>query len=464
MKKFLKTGSIIALVGFALNSCSRETLEDSPSSPQNSILSRTTPTNNFTTAYNYLGSGYDATEEFANENSTGNQIIDINKFLIDYPTRVITEYPLSQEYVEEYGENAQKYSQAVTNKVDIGFSIPIFKQVLTSSFSSSQTSTNKFDAKYIYASYNLMIKQRRYRFNSTASVLKDYLTDDFKNDLLVLSPQQIVQYYGTHVLLDLYTGAKMEVKFQSETNNQDRTYASRVGIKTGVKDIFNIDISNGVDTSSSLMNYNRKLSYRTRGGDPSKGFFGDLNLDQSNPQINISNWQNSSTPDNSVMVDIAKYGLVLIYDLVSDPTKKAQLKVYVDQYLIDNQVNLDYIAQPIYRYYNGGVGDHFYTRTSGGYPSWGYEGVAFNAYSYKAVNTVPVYRYWNGRDHFYTTEPGAPTGYSSEGIEFYAFNAQLPGTVPIYRYYNSRTGDHFYVRQAGSYNGYAFEGIAFFAY
>src|SRR5690606_17232762 len=97
-------------------------------------------------------------------------------------------------------------------------------------------------------------------------------------------------------------------------------------------------------------------------------------------------------------------GLIIIYDFVKDPAKKAQLKAYVDQYLIDNKVYLEFNTIPIYRYYNGV--DHYYTKIAGSYSGYSFEGTEFHAFLYKAPNTVPIYRYWNGKDHYYTKTPG----------------------------------------------------------
>ena len=36
-------------------------------------------------------------------------------------------------------------------------------------------------------------------------MLADYITPEFAQDLQVKSPQQIVQDYGTHVMVDIYT-------------------------------------------------------------------------------------------------------------------------------------------------------------------------------------------------------------------------------------------------------------------
>lgn len=410
--------------------------------------------------YDVLGHGYDVAGEYANATAAGFQVIDVNRFKDEQVGRLITENTFSQEYTEEYGENAETYSKMVSTKVNATAGIPLFKKVLSVSFNSAVTNTNKYDAKYIYGSYNLTIKQKRLRFNATADMLGDYLTPEFTQDLQTKTPQQIVSDYGTHVAVDIYTGAKLDVMFQAETMNQSRDHAARVGIKAGMKDIFDVDVTNDVNTSTSNQNYSKKLSYRTRGGNPAIGLIGELNLDQTNPKINISNWQSSSNVNNSVLVDFGNNGLVLIYDLVKDASKKAQLKAYVDQYLIDNKVYLEFKTVQIHRYFNGI--DHYYTRTAGNYGGYNYEGVEFNAFIYKAPNTVPIYRYYNGKDHYYTKTPGYYQGYVDEGIEFNAFSTQQPNTVPIYRYWNGK--NHHYTKSSVRPSGYVYEGIEFYAY
>ena len=100
---------------------------------------------------------------------------------------------------------------------------------------------------------------------------------------------------------------------------------------------------------------------------------------------------------------------------------------------------------PLYRYYRGQNQDHFYTTNSGeigtttagqtgrhGYVSEGITGYCFPHSSYPG--TIPLYRYWKGSvgDHFYTTnsneigtiQPGhtGHYGYVSEGVACYVLN------------------------------------------
>ncbi|PXW10404.1 MAC/Perforin domain-containing protein [Chryseobacterium sp. CBTAP 102] len=452
-----------SLLMLFMSSCSTEELNsevtpESPAAKANNRLSAAKFAGDG--IYDVLGHGYNVAGEYANATAAGFKVIDIDRFKLEQANRLISENTFSQEYTEEYGENAESYSKMVSTKVNATAGIPLFKKTLSVGFNSAVTTNNKFEGKYIYGSYNLTIKQKRVRFNATTDMLGDYLTPEFVQDLQTKTPQQIVEDYGTHVTLDIYTGAKMDVLFQAETRSQSRDRAARIGVKVGMKDIFDVDVTNDVNTSESSMNYSKKLAYKTRGGDPSKGLVGDLNLDQTNPKINISNWQNSSNASNSVLVDFGSNGLVIIYDLVKDAAKKAQLKAYVDQYLIDNKVYMEFNTIPIYRYYNGV--DHYYTKTPGSYNGYSYEGTEFNAFLYKAPNTIPIYRYWNGRDHYYTRTPGYYQGYVDEGIEFNAFATQQPNTVPIYRYWNGK--DHYYSRSSVRPSGYVYEGIEFYAY
>lgn len=459
MRKTLKLAPVAMLLLGVLSCSTNEILEETNENP-NLGKSAKSFSAKYTSEYSYLGSGYDVTKSYAVESSTGNQVVDVYQLINDIESPTIS----FQDYKENYGENAYEYAKNVTSKLDLGGTFSLFKQSITASFNGSLTSSNKFDGKYIYGSYHLLIKQKRYKFTTpTASNLKNYLTPQFTQALQTMTPQEIVQYYGTHVLTDIYTGGKLDVMFRSETSNENRKNASEVGVKVSAASIFNINVNNNVDTSSSSKNFNKTLSYQSYGGDPTKSLLGTISLDQSTPSVNIANWQNSCTPQNSVFVDIAEHGVLKLYDFVDDPVKKAALKAYIDQYLIDNQVQMEYVPIDIHRYYNQSTTDHYYTRTPGAYGGYGYEGVDFRAYNYKAPGTVAIYRYWNGTDHYYTTAPGAPAGYASEGIEFYAYPSQVSGSRPIYQYYGRKRGDHYYTTSYQAYPNYNYEGIAFYA-
>ena len=93
---------------------------------------------------------------------------------------------------------------------------------------------------------------------------------------------------------------------------------------------------------------------------------------------------------------------------------------------------------PLYRYWNSGAGDHFYTTNwaelGSGRHGWGYEGIQCYVHPRQVEGSIPLYRYWNpgASDHFYTTnwaELGSGRhGWGYEGIQCYVFGEM---TSPI---------------------------------
>jgi hypothetical protein len=77
---------------------------------------------------------------------------------------------------------------------------------------------------------------------------------------------------------------------------------------------------------------------------------------------------------------------------------------------------------PIYRYYNGSIKDHFYTRVSGSYGGYIFEGIIGYGYSSSGSSRVAIYGWWNPTigDHAYTTGGSPGSGYISEGISWYS--------------------------------------------
>ena len=128
---------------------------------------------------------------------------------------------------------------------------------------------------------------------------------------------------------------------------------------------------------------------------------------------------------------------------------------------------------PLFRYWNAGATDHFYTTNwaelgSGKY-GWVFEGIQCYTYPKPVPGSLPLHRYWNpgNGDHFYTTnfaELGSGKyGWGYEGVQCHVFALPGIGRVPLYRYWNGSVGDHFYTTnwnelQWGKY-GWVFEGI-----
>jgi hypothetical protein len=109
---------------------------------------------------------------------------------------------------------------------------------------------------------------------------------------------------------------------------------------------------------------------------------------------------------------------------------------------------------PLYRYWNGGISDHFYTTNwselGAGRYGWEFEETQCYVFPSQVAGSVPLHRYWNGSagDHFYTTnwnELGAgKSGYVYEGVQCYVFPNLGVKNTALYRYWSPGGSDHFY--------------------
>lgn len=428
--------------------------------------------------YDVLGHGYDVTGFYAESSSAGFQIIDIARFKQDFSARVIDENPRIQEYKEDYGENSEQYSKSISNRASATTGFKLFGLSISGNFYSSNDESSSFDIKYIYGSYKLLIKQKRYRLNASVVMLQNYLTPEFTFDLQNKSASQILRDYGTHVMIDIYTGGKFNMLYQAETSNEDRTLAARAGLKLGAHGIFNMSIadSNSVDISASQQNYSKRIAYKALGGDPTQQIRGLINIDFSTPSISLTAWQNSVTPNNSVLVDFGQHGLIPIYDLIIDPIKKNELTLAVNQYIINGSVKNKYKRVPVYHLYLDGwanfkkskMENHILTL----FPKkedrlMQNVGIVFYAYDQAKPGTVPIHRYRSEKlqDNFYTTVKKTYKDYKYERVEFYAYptsNAEYP-LRPIYRYWSPKIHwDHYYSTVNAYHVNYVSEGIEFY--
>ncbi len=127
----------------------------------------------------------------------------------------------------------------------------------------------------------------------------------------------------------------------------------------------------------------------------------------------------------------------------------------------------------LYRYWNGSIGDHFYTtdwsELGHGANGWGFEEIQCWVYSDPQPGAVPLYRYWNqgATDHFYTTnwaELGmGKYGWNFEEIQCWVCPDASTGGVALYRYWNPSIADHFYTTNWNELghgaNGWNYEGV-----
>lgn len=419
--------------------------------------------------FNLLGFGYDITGEFANASAAKFSVIDVQKLENDYSTRVLIT-PMNATIGKiTAGINARNYTEGLQLRVDATYSsVPGFKGTITARYNDSTA----FSSKFVYSSFDHQIQHNSIKLNASYELLKSYLTPSFLDDVQNQSAAFIVANYGTHILKDIIIGAKLEVLYRSETTKEDRILAASAGVDVSVKSIFNISTGYSYNSTQTADNFSHSLHYRTWGGDPSIHIVGEVPTGSTAPVISIANWKNSSTVENSVLININEGGLIPIYEVISDPAKKAALQSYISQYLSDNQIRI--INEPptkqIYRCYNPRTNGHLLTANPGevaGLANWYVEGPFAKMFPDNSITgTVAVHRFYifSTNTHLYSTNRNelSPDRGRYEGILGYVFSSNTRGTLPLIRYLNTK-GIHMFSIGYGELgwgkDGWQYEGI-----
>jgi hypothetical protein len=417
--------------------------------------------------WNLLGYGYDVTGAYGTPLAARLPVLDIKAILDVNPRYLTVHRGLSSGGVSRVGENAEEYSLNISNWLTETKDNHFFKGQLEFYFGA----TDKFPSRYVYASYADEIIYKRIGIIPNYSQLREFLQDDFKRAILEVSPEEIVSLYGTHILLDIFLGAKFEIMYQAETSSIDRRKAAETGLFTARNNIFGAGahILLDLDFNHVTNSTNAVLKFKSYGG----GLEIPLTtVPLSNTIVNrvdISQWWNSCNEDNATMIGIHENGLIPISEFIDNPAKKQQVENYIKSYYQKRKVENNYEVLSIYRYYHPSKIDHYYSREEthsipGG---WLFEREEFKAHVAPAPGAMPVYEYKDNKNvnHFY--ELGNPRyvhRYQYEGIKFYAYETNVTGTIPVYRYYHNKKVNHFYTTVRRPYEGYTYEGVAFYAF
>jgi hypothetical protein len=189
--------------------------------------------------------------------------------------------------------------------------------------------SDSIDINYAYAYYS-----KKYFYSGSCYYinylkLDSEITSNFKSDIKILSPEKIVQKYGTHVLTDVVIGTKLEVLYRCDLNSVDAEGVEQ-GLYKRMKQYFGATL--GTIKSENYTLKNEQLIYNTIGSKTK--LFGIINATDYNPD-NIHFNIDSIFGNNMEFqfISIKPDGLVPIYDLINDSVKKQELKNYINLYI-----------------------------------------------------------------------------------------------------------------------------------
>ena len=331
MKKLFLFMSWVMLI---LSGCADEDIieRNSPSFPQ-SVNTRSAGDG----VYDILGYGYDITGPYLDTKSSRAIVFDTNKLL---EKGLITPYKLEESrFRYSSGKDVIDFTTNMSSSLQM--STPgILKVIGGASLNIAFGGNSHYNSDYSFAYCTQQYIDSRYRISEAdINVLKTCLTKQFIERLSTYTPEQIVEEYGTHVLKDIYLGAKFEVYYMAKSTSSSKKESINAGLGASLFSLFKMDGKFQYDESLAITNKEQSLYYFTIGGDPAVGVQGSLNPEHS-PSIDIGKWMasvKSSTP-KFIDVDNNSQSFIPIYELVTDPTKKQTLKAYIDNYIKSKEV------------------------------------------------------------------------------------------------------------------------------
>lgn len=331
MKKLFLRLSWVMLI---LSGCADEDIieRNSPSFPQ-SVNTRSAGDG----VYDILGYGYDITGPYLDTKSSRAIVFDTNKLL---EKGLITPYKLEESrFRYSSGKDVIDFTTNMSSSLQM--STPgILKVIGGASLNIAFGGNSHYNSDYSFAYCTQQYIDSRYRISEAdINVLKTCLTKQFIERLSTYTPEQIVEEYGTHVLKDIYLGAKFEVYYMAKSTSSSKKESINAGLGASLFSLFKMDGKFQYDESLAITNKEQSLYYFTIGGDPAVGVQGSLNPENS-PSIDIGKWMasvKSSTP-KFIDVDNNSQSFIPIYELVTDSTKKQTLKAYIDNYIKSKEV------------------------------------------------------------------------------------------------------------------------------
>jgi len=202
------------------------------------------------------------------------------------------------------------------------------------------TKSDSINPNYAFTYYAATYINSHRKFYYGADVQK-YVTSTFKNDIAALSAQELVAKYGTHILNDVYTGTRFEVlyrcrfaSYSSESNCEQLFYNRMKQYMGGVFGIYDSTIG----SNTALSQTSEQLIYNSGGS--SKKLCGVINASDYNPdsiRVDVGQIFNSKNLKTQ-FISIGTDGILPLYELISDATKKQEVKTYIEKYMSASSV------------------------------------------------------------------------------------------------------------------------------
>ena len=284
--------------------------------------------------FNFLGFGYDVTDQYNDEASVRRNVVDVQAYAASGNYRVVTIRGTQGSWTTIQAKDAVGLSEKFSNSTETTKGLRLFGNTIQKAFPGTVTS----DKKYIYGHYSSYMIWKSYAFGYD-DYLNDYLTLRFKNDIATLSPKDLVKEYGTHVLTGIEMGSRFNVVYQAEAPADDRDQVILEGLRYALKRTFGLPTGylDNVNLKNLNANSSAQIYYSSIGGDINTL---KTEIIANRVMLNITNWWSTNTEENARFIGVYDDGLIPLDSFINDPIKKAAVKAYLEQLFATKAVKL----------------------------------------------------------------------------------------------------------------------------
>ena len=198
----------------------------------------------------------------------------------------------------------------------------------------SKSDTIDSKSAYVYYAITYYNAHSGYFYGANT---KNYVTSDFKKDVVALTANALVAKYGTHVLANVFEGTKFEVLYRFKSDNLFDEYLAKAYFQERMKEYVGgipMYINTDIKAVTKKIKTDEQFIYNSIGS--RKKLCGvitstDYNPDSITLDVNEVFKTGVYKPQ---FIAIGENGIIPIYDLISDETKKQEVKAYIEKYLI----------------------------------------------------------------------------------------------------------------------------------
>ncbi len=382
-----------------------------------------------------LGAGYDLAADYLSPEAIKAPVIDLDKVANSDAVDIIRARASSTTPKSYVGVNATAYLADVAERIELeGTSTesPLF----IGTFMKHKEFQSDYDhsSLFSFASSEQVYTAERWYFTPFYSSENKYkysfLTQEFEDDVKSLAAEDIIQKYGTHLLMDVGIGGRFRGLYRTTIPAAPSTYEMENAIYLKTLDQIG---KQGLFTGIIIGGGQEKADICVGGQLVIEFFGGNTSLLSSHPSADAINaWWSSFNENNYTLTDIIR-NAIPIYEMIQDAAKKEQVRNAMKEYIANQKITAVPTTQ-LFQAWNGKRHTYYtsYLDCLADY-STTYEGIVCSVYEQQKENTVPLYLYSNKRKQRISTEPlQEDGGWKLEKELGYVYTSPVEGATPLY--------------------------------